>query len=127
MEISQVQLLSEKLLGTGDVWGLRKVMPKSSFDIMYDCLREGRTVAGLSKFEKEIIYNLRRMSVEEIADLPDVSEGLEYSLKNAANSCNTVIELLNLVKTKRFTRNKITKNIIICFTWNYKKRYANFS
>jgi len=101
-----------KIAQTSDVWSLRKVMPKSSFDIMYDCLKEGRTVTGLSRFEKEIIYNLRKMSVDEIADLPDVSEGLEHSLKNAANSCNTIAELLSLVKSKRFTQTRLQRILL---------------
>ena len=101
-----------KISQTGDAWSLRKVMPKSSFDIMYDCLKEGRTVPSINRFEKEIIYNLRRMSLEEIASLPDVSEGLEHSLKSAANSCNTIEELLSLVKSKRYTQTRLQRILL---------------
>lgn len=38
-------------------------------------------VLSLAKYEKEIIYALRKMTVEEIADLPDVSEGLQFAIK----------------------------------------------
>lgn len=98
-----------KLSQSSDVWSLRKVMPKSSFDIMYDCLKEGKTVPSLAKFEKEIIYNLRKMTVEELAEFPDVSEGLEHSIKNAASSCNTITELINMVKSKRHTQTRIQR------------------
>ena len=47
-----------------------------------------------SVFDKEIIYTLRKMSTAEIAELPDVSEGLENKIKMAANSCNTLPELI---------------------------------
>ena len=98
-----------KISQTGDAWSLRKVMPKSSFDIMYECLRSGRTVPSLATFEREILYNLRRMTLAEIADLPDVSEGLEHLIKNAANSCNTIDELVNIIKSKRYTSTRLKR------------------
>jgi len=39
---------------------------------------------------------LRKMSVEEIANLPDVSEGLEFAIKSAANQCNSIVELYQI-------------------------------
>lgn len=103
-----------KIAMTNDVWSLRQAMPKSSFDIMYECLRAGKTVSSLAKFEKEIIYNLRKMSISEIANLPDVSEGLEYSIKNAANSCNTIDELISIVKSKRYTTTRLRRILVYC-------------
>ncbi len=88
---------------------------------MYDCLRSGKTVSSLSKFEKEIIYNLRKMSVSEIANLPDVSEGLEYSIKNAANSCNTIDELISIVKSKRYTTTRLRRILVYCLLGITKK------
>ena len=52
------------------------------------------------------------MSLEEIADLPDVSEGLEHSLKGAANSCNTIEELLSMVKSKRYTQTRLQRILL---------------
>ncbi len=110
-----------KIALTNDVWSLRQAMPKTSFDIMYECLRSGRTVPSLSKFEHEIIYNLRKMSLLEIADLPDVTEGLEHSIKNAANSCNTIDELIKMVKSKRYTVTRIQRILLYCLLGITKK------
>ena len=60
---------------------IKKVVPPSSYELYYSALKEGKVVKELSAFGKEIIYILRRMSLEEIQNLPDVSEGLEYKLK----------------------------------------------
>ena len=49
---------------------------------------------------------------------------LENAIKNAAGLCNNLPEFINMVKTKRYTRNKIAENINLLFTWNYKKRYG---
>ena len=74
------------------------VMPNSSYRVLYNSFSKGHYVKDISRFEKEIIYTLRRMSLSEIANLPDVSEGLEHNLKSAANSCNTLAEFMNIIK-----------------------------
>ena len=69
-------------------------------------------IPDISAFEKEIIYNLRKMSINEIRDLADVGEGLEYSLKEAANSCNNLVDLLNNIKSKRYTATRIQRILL---------------
>lgn len=61
------------------------------------------------------------MSVSEIANLPDVSEGLEYSIKNAANSCNTIDELISIVKSKRYTTTRLRRILVYCLLGITKK------
>jgi len=100
---------------------LRNVMPKISYAILKDCLKKGNAVRNLSAFDKEVIYMLRKMSLEEIAELPDVSEGLEYSLKNAANSCNSIVELLTLVDSKRYTKTRIQRILLYAILGITKK------
>ena len=114
-----------KIALTNDVWSLRKAMPKTSFDIMYEQLRSGKTVSDLSKFEHEIIYNLRRMTLEEIADIPDVTEGLENLIKNAASSCNTIEEFIGIVKSKRYTVTRLKRILVYCLLGITKKDMLN--
>lgn len=114
-----------KIALTNDVWSLRKAMPMPSFDLMYDQLRAGKTVPNLSRFEHEIIYNLRKMTLEEIADLPDVSEGLENLIKNAASSCNTISELVSIIKSKRYTETRIRRILVYCLLNITKKDMLN--
>lgn len=89
-----------------------KLVPKSSFDILSSNMKYGKTVNGLAIFEKEIIYTLRKMSIQEIADLQDVSEGLENLIKTAADSCNTLEDLINSIKSKRYTRSRIQRILL---------------
>lgn len=88
------------------------VMPKETYKILYNSFQKGHYVKDISRFEKEIIYTLRKMSLAEIANLPDVVEGLEHSIKNAANSCNTLNEFMNIIKTKRYTTTRIQRILI---------------
>ena len=82
------------IVKNGGFEALRKLLPNSSYSVLIDNIKQGHIVPDLSVFEKQIIYNLRSMYPEEISELGEVSEGLEHSLKNAADSCNTLEELL---------------------------------
>ena len=101
-----------KMIATGQFSDIQKVMPKSSYALLADELRKGHYVLDLSKFQKEIICKLRKMSVEEIAQLVDVSEGLENAIKNAANSSNNLVDFVNIVKSKRYTQTRIQRILI---------------
>lgn len=91
---------------------LSKVVPEETFSIMEEKIKRGQIVNGLVTFEKEILYKLRTMSVEQIANLPDVSEGLENAIKNAANSCNNIADLISLIKSKRYTQTRIQRILL---------------
>lgn len=91
---------------------IRKVIPRSSYILLGQELKKGHYVLDLSKFQKEILYILRTMSIEEIHTLPDVSEGLENAIKNAANSCNNIIDLVNMIKSKRYTQTRIQRILV---------------
>ena len=91
---------------------LRRLLPAPSYSILLENIKQGHIVPDLSVFEKQIIYNLRKMDVSEIANLPDVSEGLEFAIKNAANSCNTLVEFLNIIKSKRYTSTRIQRILL---------------
>ncbi len=101
---------------------VRKSMPKSSYQILGEELKKGHYVLDLSKFEKEIIYTLRKMSQEEISNLPDVTEGLDSTIKSAADSCNTLYELMNIIKTKRFTQTRIQRILLYALLGIDKKQ-----
>ena len=75
----------------------------------------------MSSFEKEIIYNFRKLSISEIKELPDVGEGLENSIKSAANMCNNLVELVNIVKSKRYTQTRIQRILLYCLLEITKK------
>ena len=100
---------------------LRKVVPENTFSILLENIKVGHIVPDLSVFEKQIIYNLRKMSIQEIAELPDVSEGLENAIKNTANSCNSVVEFLNIIKSKRYTNTRIQRILLYALLGITKK------
>ena len=110
------KMISHKYFGD-----MRKAMPNSSYMLLGRELKKGHYVIDLSKFQDEILYILRKMTIEEIKDLPDVSEGLENAIKNAANSCNNVIDLVNIIKSKRYTQTRIQRILVYALLGINKK------
>lgn len=100
------------VLKNGNFDALQSLIPGPSYSSLIESIKKGHIVPDLSVFEKEIIYNLRKMSPSQIAELPDVSEGLEFAIKNAANSCNSIVEFLNIIKTKRYTNTRIQRILL---------------
>ncbi len=91
---------------------LSKLMPKSSYDIFIDKMKHGQVVKNITCFEKEIMYKLRSMSLNQIAELPDVTEGLENAIKTASNTCNNIPDFITQVKSKRYTQTRIQRILL---------------
>lgn len=103
---------------------LSSLMPSASYSILMKNMKAGHIIPDISVFEKEIIFTLRKMTPSQIAELPDVTEGLEFAIKNAANSCNTFNELMNLVKTKRYTATRLQRILVYALLGITKKDLA---
>ncbi len=63
--------------------------------------------------ERIVLYKLRSMSADDYKKLPDVNEGLENRIMDAVRRYNSVKEILDSVKTKRYTHSRI-RRIIVC-------------
>lgn len=103
---------------------LKTYTTPATYTILSDEIKAGHFVKDISYFENIMIYNLRNLSLEEIANLPDVSEGLENSIKKAANSCNTMDEFINIVKSKRYTETRIKRILLYSLLKITKKDMA---
>lgn len=103
-----------------------RVVPFETYELLDACLENGKVIPDLSVFEKEIIYILRRMTLSEIASLPDVSEGLENRIKLAVNSVNNLNDLISNIKTKRYTQSRIQR-ILLYALLNISQKDINAS
>ncbi len=110
-----------KMIATRQFDDIRKVIPRTSYILLAQELKKGHYVLDLSNFQKEILYILRKMTVQEIKELPDVTEGLENAIKNAADSCNNIIDLVNMIKSKRYTQTRIQRILVYALLGINKK------
>ena len=95
-------------------------LPEESLNILNEEIKNQKAPASYSKLETAIIYKLRSMDVEDFKALPDVSEGLEYRLFDAVKTSSYLEEILEKVKTKRYTHSRI-RRIIVCAFLGIKK------
>lgn len=109
------------LLLRNQVEEVRKVVPSTTFQILMNNFRNGTYVLDLTAYNYEIIYKLRNMSVKEISELPDVAEGLENLIKEAAGKTNNLIELISMIKSKRYTQTRIQRILIYAMLGITKK------
>ena len=113
-----------KLVQNNDFKKAKKFLTPSSYTILMEEIKKGHFVNDISLYENIMIYNLRNMSIEEIANLPDVSEGLENLIKKAANSCNSIDEFINIVASKRYTETRIRRILLYSLLRISKKDMA---
>ncbi len=74
------------------------------------------------KTYQDIIFSLvRRMKPEQLRELPDVTEGLEYRIKYAGENSGTFEELLENICTKRYPQTRIQRILFSLLTGLTKK------
>ena len=67
------------------------------------------------KLEFSILCCMRQLSVEDIGLSPDISEGIEYRIHDAALKARTLDELYALAKTKRYSHARIRRIVLHAF------------
>ena len=97
----------ELLLHQGD-W--KRYVPQSA----YGCF-EGQVLHTLAVGERAVLGKLRTMSDEEFEALPYGSEGLWRKLMHAARKEATLEDILNAVKSKRYTRTRLDRMVMCAF------------
>jgi len=100
---------------------IKSTIPQSGFPILERELREGRGPITLDSYRQYILATLRRMSLEDISRIQGITEGLENRIKKASLKSCTVEQLINSIKTRRYTRTKIQR-IILHLMMNLYKR-----
>lgn len=113
-----------QLVKNSNLKKVKNFLTPSSYTILMEEIKNGHFVGDISLYENIMIYNLRNMTLEEIANLPDVSEGLENLIKKAANSCNSINEFINIVSSKRYTETRIKRILLYSLLKITKKDMA---
>lgn len=71
--------------------------------------------ADFRRAETAMLYRLRQMSAEELAALPDCGEGLSNRLYQAIRQSSSIHEILDCVKTKRYTHARLRRALLWAF------------
>lgn len=98
----------------GNLTEAQKYMPDAAFNILKTEYENGK-ISDLTRLEKTILSSLRTLSPEGYKALPDISEGIENRLFNAARISSSFDSLMNNAATKRYTNARLRRLILSAF------------
>ncbi len=91
---------------------LPDVLPSTSLQIIRQEITSGKMPMFLKNFETEILFALRKLSIEELSQIADVSEGMEYTIKKNLLDYYTIEDFIEAMKSKRYTGTRIQRLIL---------------
>lgn len=109
-----------KMLGS-DFEKSADFIPKKAFELLKKANDEGRVLKNLKKLDLPLISMLRRADANEISLVPDVSEGLEYKIKEAAKTGTSFGEIADLIKSKRYTHSRLRRILLLFYLGIYSE------
>jgi len=112
---------------TSSLTDMECLVPPASFNVMMDEFSSGRGPVFSHHFDTYIIGQLRKMSLEDIKNLPYVSEGLENRIKKAADESGSIEDLIDKIATKRFARTRIQRIVFSVLTGISTEMFETFN
>ena len=91
---------------------LAQYTPLEAFKLFLEEITNGR-ILDAEKYSNAVISYLRRK--ENFSNIPDVSEGLDMKLKKEISSAENLNQLLELIKSKRYTLARIRRLVLSAF------------
>lgn len=88
-------------------------MPNEAYKIIQKEIKDGNAPSVYAKLDIAILAFLRKAKAEDFSDVPDVSEGIENRIIASARNANTISEVFDNAKTKRYTHARI-RRIVLC-------------
>ncbi len=85
------------------------VLPSTTLEMTSELLVAGWAPSDYSRLDTAILAKIRRMTDEQLQGVPELSEGLENKLRKAANESGSTIELLALLKSKRYPATRLKR------------------
>ena len=102
-EFASASLLREKLR-LGDYAFCSKYMSERALELFIP-----ETVSDISRIDRAVLSVLRTKTLDELEMLPDVSEGIENKLFSSIRLAESIDDLYNRLKVKRYTLARIRR------------------
>jgi len=125
--IASATAIRKTLMRDNDPASIRTVVPKQSYALLTRCLKETGTFHHWGIYWPFLRYRLISASHEELRNIYEVEEGIEYRLKKAAIAADDFESFMKKVKTKRYTWTRIQRmctHILTNTTKDEMKRHA---
>lgn len=104
-----------------------KAMPQSAAEILKEEYQKGLAPANLNRLERDIIAKIRSIGEKGLVSVPEVSEGLEKRIFKAAMDNNSLENILNAAKTKRYTMSRLRRIVLWAYLDVKSKHLCDFT
>jgi predicted nucleotidyltransferase len=116
-QIASATAIRKLLLEEGSLESARPYIPDSTLHILQREWEAGRAPIHWEAFAAPLFHTLSKLSAEELFSFYEISEGLEHRIKRMLprldyRSDNWIEQLLELLKTKRYTRTKLQRTLL---------------
>lgn len=90
-------------------------LPDVSRRLLREAAEQGSAPAALCRCERAVLARIRGMTREQLAHLPDVTEGLENRVFESARTAVSLDGLYSAVKSKRYSHARIRRIVLSAF------------
>ncbi len=87
-------------------------MPWASWEVLRQAINSGQAPVLSDSLEQAILSRLRTLSIHEIRQLYEVTEGLEFRIFEASRSCGTLAGLRQHIKSRRYSLTRIRRILL---------------
>lgn len=112
-----------KLLFENNLKEIKNLIPQTALEILQREINQGRCPVSIESFENAVLAQFRKSDIYSLISIPGVSEGIENRIIKAALNCGSLSELLEKIKTKRYTLTRIQR-IIMCSLLGINKKLS---
>ena len=103
------------LLREGKTDEARLYLPEGTAALLQEAADKGLALLNGERLENAMLSALVRLTAEDLARLPDASEGLDNRLLEAIRKGRTVEEICTLANTKRYALSRIRRMLFCSF------------
>ncbi len=99
----------------GDFHTLEKFLPRAVYDIICREM-QGGSLTDMREAESAVLGYLRFCDERLLKNIADTDGGLENRIISCARQSRTYAELIDMLKTKRYTDAKLRRAVLFCLT-----------
>lgn len=105
---------------------INATIPATTLNVIENLLQEKRGPVSFANFSNMILAQLRSAPLEKLAQLPTVSEGLHYKIRDCALQARNLAELLTLLKSKRYPYTRLQRIVLHSLLGTTQEQLAHF-
>jgi predicted nucleotidyltransferase len=122
--IASATAIRKKIIENQSIKPLNNVLATYSQNILKKSIQNEKAPISLNNFELPLLTILRRTTTNELKKIEGISGGLENRIKDAAHRATSLLKLISLIETRRFTRTRIQR-ILMHLLLNLKEELLN--